>query len=419
MLLLFLIVVTPLCWAVDVRPLPTENEVPQVVGSEVKVLPALPGGTEVPTAAPPAPAFSEPSAATESTLAPKLETISSSESSISNLVTLSVQANTTLALVANSEQSTLSTDTSISTSSHGSTTTDPFADITNVTLAPGAGSGSGALPASSPRVEFEPNVTSSIEPQAPKNLSAPIDGEHKNQTKLGSELPKAQNESLIDSKPKNESSLIPDLLSNSNVSANLESNLNISNPANAKFLLPTKIAKLRLTVIGFTGKPVHTFNLSEHQVLYQMKIFWGEPDSWQDIGYQPSDRLFELFCWLTTNGGFGRDLFRGNLSASLITHSQWYAFPETEDNSTSNISANCGIRPVNGAGKSGDWSFSDPAPIHDAPVFLRGFENVNVRGWTKEEVVRLVRNQKRHDQAPVVAKAAAAKTKAKSKKANL
>jgi len=225
--------------------------------------------------------------------------------------------------------------------------------------------------------------------------------------------------------------LIPDLLANNATVSNESVAQNISNNESAaqnvsaaqKFLLPSKIDKLRLTIIGFTGKAVHTFNLSEQQVLYQMKVFWGEPESWQDIGWRPTDRLFEVFCWLTTNGGFARDLFRGNLSASLDQHSQWYAFPEAEDNQTFSVGVNCGIRPVNGAGKGGDWSFSEPANIRDAPVFLRGFENVNVRGWTKEEVVRLIRNQKLRDSAIPQADAnnrkAAQKTKVKSRRASL
>jgi len=238
------------------------------------------------------------------------------------------------------------------------------------------------------------------------------------------------NETAIDLElgGKNDSDVISDLLSNA--TGNVD--VNGGNNSVSKILLPSKIQKVRLTVIGFTGKPVHTFNLTEDQVLYQMKVFWGEPDSWQDIGWRPSDRVYELFCWLATNGGFGRDLFRGNLSASLITNSQWYAFPEMEDESKGNISVNCGLRAVNGAGKTGDWSFSEAAPVRDAPVFLRGFENVNVRGWTKQEVVRLVQNQKRldsvHGQAKPQAKpvqsakaaqpAQSAKSKSKNRRAS-
>jgi len=237
------------------------------------------------------------------------------------------------------------------------------------------------------------------------------------------QLTPAANETKTPEQPKNETEILPEFplennnqtLTPVNETATIELDNNNGVVDTAKFLLPSKIDPLRLTVIGFTGKPVHTFNLSADQILYQMKVFWGEPESWQDIGYQPTERLFEVFCWLNTNGGFGRDLFKGNLSASLISHSQWYAFPETEDNSTTNISVNCGIRPFNGAGKFGDWTFADAAPVRDAPVFLRGFENVNVRGWTKDEVVRLIKNQKRLDSPQTYQKQAAAAAKQKSK----
>lgn len=281
----------------------------------------------------------------------------------------------------------------------------------------------------SPSFEFEPNVTLSTE--NPNNASIPalnqsIPEQPQNQS---AQLPPGSlplkplsgNETAVDlgaagPAGKNESDLLSDLLSNSTAETG-DLSQNATPSAAQRFLLPSKIEKLRLTVIGFTGKPVHTFNLTEHQVLYQMKVFWGEPDSWQDIGWRPSDRLYELFCWLTTNGGFARDLFRGNLSASLDQHSQWYAFAEAEDNQTYGIAVNCGIRPVNGAGKAGEWSFSDPANVREAPVFLRGFENVNVRGWTKEEVIRLIRNQKRQD-SPQPAARAQSKTKAKNRRAS-
>jgi hypothetical protein len=455
-LFLALMILSPLAFAQrpPKGPLPVENEA-QVVGSEVKVLPdKQPGAPEEASSVAPAPIFSEPPPSQEAPLTtpaavegeaqptPLAPELNQGNGTVLGLETTSAApvedpfAGPLAASAANATdiQSSLPP---LPPPADGAEAPNPDAQQQNggvlsveelanpnktsdellTTLTPPASAG----------FDFESNITLTEEQQ---NITLPLSEEGTNQNLTNPEAPlpaspeapldplNPSNETQIDLLGKNETEPIQEILQHNETSDAANQTLDGNVLDTEKFLLPSKIAPLRVTVIGFTGKAVHTFNLSADQILYQMKAFWNEPESWQDIGYQPSDRVFELFCWLNTNGGFGRDLFRGNLSASLIAHSQWYAFPEAEDNSTTNITANCGIRPFNGAGKSGDWTFSDPAPIKEAPVFLRGFENVNVRGWSKEEVVRLIKNQKRLDspQTLTAQKAAQAKQKSKSRR---
>lgn len=395
------------CWAIDE---------PVAAGSEVKVLP--PGVSEAP------PASAQPQPGSEAPLLPGLSSEAPKASGAPEaLPPLQPEFGAEPKPAVNASLAS------------GEVNPERPAEKLGEPAAPAAGAAAPLAPAANasspnlanpapPSLELESNASLANAEGKKENASLPIEEAKKPNLLPEEKDPFAQanssiplpvkplpnNESAVDlgaipAKGKNDSDLINELLANG-------SNPNDANPnSTAKFLLPSKIDKIRLTVIGFTGKPVHTFNLSEHQILYQMKVFWGEPESWQDIGYPPSDRLYEVFCWLTVHGGYARDLFRGNLSSALDQHSQWYAFPEAEDANKNNISANCGLRPVNGAGKGGDWTFSEPAPIREAPVFLRGFENVNVRGWSKEEVVRLIRNQKRQDSPQK-----SAKSKSKSRR---
>lgn len=155
--------------------------------------------------------------------------------------------------------------------------------------------------------------------------------------------------------------------------------------------IPSNVKSLRVTIVGYTGKPVHTFNLTEKQILYQVRVFWLEPENWRDRGVRPPNRLYDLFCWLSNDGAWIHDLLRQNFSAALFSHAQWFAFPEAEQDSKANLTVDCGIRAFNSANKASDWSFSVPAEIHDSPIFLRGFDNVNVKGWTPEEVTHLIK----------------------------
>jgi len=135
-----------------------------------------------------------------------------------------------------------------------------------------------------------------------------------------------------------------------------------------------------------------------------------EPSDWRDKSFRPPNRLYDLFCWLSKDGAWVHDLLRQNFSAALFTHNQWSTFPELEDDAQANLTVDCGLRPINSGSKYGEWSFSQPMSIKEAPVFLRGFDNINVRGWTPEEVTHLIKTsnelKKRRFDSPINARAA-------------